>query len=152
MKKREAELLPCDYFHVVATVPAELRSLFLREQKFFYGLLMSTCIGIDDLSTARPLLPQPKSFGPAQAPCLPAFLVRQPRCERKNSLHSCKETALKPPAVPTPPAKPATSARKCCSTKQIMSKANCQRPQIAERSSTALKSLSRITKLSTLFF
>ncbi len=41
MEKRETELLPCDYFHVVATVPAELRGLFLREQKLCYGLLMT---------------------------------------------------------------------------------------------------------------
>jgi hypothetical protein len=32
--------LPCDYFHAVATVPSELRDVFLREQKCMYGLLM----------------------------------------------------------------------------------------------------------------
>lgn len=42
MQKRTAELLPCDYFHLVATVPAELRALFLREQKLCYGLLMKS--------------------------------------------------------------------------------------------------------------
>jgi hypothetical protein len=42
LQKRTAELLPCDYFHVIATVPAELRPLFLREQKLCYGLLMKT--------------------------------------------------------------------------------------------------------------
>lgn len=40
LEKREAELLPCDYFHVVATVPAQLRDAFRRDQKFLYGLLM----------------------------------------------------------------------------------------------------------------
>jgi Zn finger protein HypA/HybF involved in hydrogenase expression len=37
---RSAEILPCRYFHLVATVPSELRSLFLRHQKTLYGLLM----------------------------------------------------------------------------------------------------------------
>ena len=38
--KRQAELLPCDYFHAVATVPSELRGVFRRHQKVMYGLLM----------------------------------------------------------------------------------------------------------------
>ena len=40
LEKRQAELLPCDYFHAVTTVPAELRDAFGRHQKFMYGLLM----------------------------------------------------------------------------------------------------------------
>ena len=40
LEKREAELLPCGYFHAVATVPSELRGVFQRDQKFMYGLLM----------------------------------------------------------------------------------------------------------------
>jgi len=40
LEKREAELLPCDYFHGVATVPSELHDAFRRDQKFMYGLLM----------------------------------------------------------------------------------------------------------------
>jgi hypothetical protein len=40
LAKREAELLPCDYFHAVATVPSELRDVFRREQKYMYGLFM----------------------------------------------------------------------------------------------------------------
>ena len=40
LKQREAELLPCDYFHAVTTVPSELRDAFRRDQKFMYGLLM----------------------------------------------------------------------------------------------------------------
>lgn len=40
LEKREAELLPCGYFHGVATVPSELRDAFRRDQKFLYGLLM----------------------------------------------------------------------------------------------------------------
>ena len=42
LEKRTAELLPCDYFHLIATVPQELRGLFYREQKLCYGLLMKT--------------------------------------------------------------------------------------------------------------
>jgi Zn finger protein HypA/HybF involved in hydrogenase expression len=41
LANREKELLPCAYFHLVATVPAELRSVFLKHQKFMYGLLMN---------------------------------------------------------------------------------------------------------------
>ncbi|MEE1544733.1 MAG: transposase zinc-binding domain-containing protein, partial [Alphaproteobacteria bacterium] len=33
LKARTAELLPCDYFHVTATVPSELRPLCRRHQK-----------------------------------------------------------------------------------------------------------------------
>ena len=40
LQQREAELLPCGYFHAVATVPYELRDAFRHDQKFMYGLLM----------------------------------------------------------------------------------------------------------------
>ena len=40
LTKRRAELLPCDYFHAVATVPSELRGVFRHHQKLMYGLLM----------------------------------------------------------------------------------------------------------------
>lgn len=39
---RQAELLPCDYYHIVATVPEETRHLFLSDQKFAYTLFMKT--------------------------------------------------------------------------------------------------------------
>jgi hypothetical protein len=40
LEERQAELLPCDYFHAVATVPSELHGVFHRHQKVMYGLLM----------------------------------------------------------------------------------------------------------------
>ena len=40
LKSREIEMLPCPYFHLVATVPESLRGVFLRHQKLMYGLLM----------------------------------------------------------------------------------------------------------------
>ncbi len=40
LEKRQGELLPCVYFHAVATVPPELRDAFRRHQKLLYGLLM----------------------------------------------------------------------------------------------------------------
>jgi hypothetical protein len=40
LEARGAELLPCDYFHAVATVPSELHALLRRHQKSLYGLLM----------------------------------------------------------------------------------------------------------------
>jgi hypothetical protein len=44
LEKRQGELLPCDYFHAVATVPAQMRDLFGRNQKFLYGLLMRVSV------------------------------------------------------------------------------------------------------------
>ena len=41
LEKRQAELLPCDYFHAITTVPSELHGVFRREQKAMYGLLMT---------------------------------------------------------------------------------------------------------------
>jgi hypothetical protein len=40
LQQREAELLPCDYFHAVVTVPSQLHAAFRRQQKLLYGLLM----------------------------------------------------------------------------------------------------------------
>jgi len=42
LEKRKAQLLPCGYFHLVATVPQALRATFLADQKTMYGLLMKT--------------------------------------------------------------------------------------------------------------
>jgi hypothetical protein len=54
LKNRTAEILPCNYFHVVATVPSELRSLFLRHQKTLYSLLMKITAGaVRDLAAEK---------------------------------------------------------------------------------------------------
>src|SRR3974390_1480888 len=45
LQERQAELLPCDYFHAVVTVPKELRAVFRRNQKLLYGLLMRVSAG-----------------------------------------------------------------------------------------------------------
>ena len=42
LEKRKAQLLPCGYFHIVATVPRTIRAAFLADQKTMYGLLMKT--------------------------------------------------------------------------------------------------------------
>ena len=42
LQQRDAELLPCDYYHLVATVPEELRHAMLSDQKYMYSLLMRT--------------------------------------------------------------------------------------------------------------
>lgn len=39
--EREYDLLPIKYFHVVFTIPAELRTLFIRNQKLLYNLLFT---------------------------------------------------------------------------------------------------------------
>lgn len=42
LEARTVELLPCEYFHITATMPPELRPLCLRHQKILYGLMMKT--------------------------------------------------------------------------------------------------------------
>lgn len=42
LESRQAEVLPCGYFHTVVTVPEELRPIFLKNQKIMYGLLFRT--------------------------------------------------------------------------------------------------------------
>jgi hypothetical protein len=50
LQERQAELLPCDYFHAVVTVPPGLRAAFCRNQKLMYGLLMQvSAAAIKDL-------------------------------------------------------------------------------------------------------
>ncbi|UCG58948.1 MAG: transposase [Phycisphaerales bacterium] len=40
LEQRTSELLPCDYFHVIATIPNTLRGVFRSNQKRMYDLLM----------------------------------------------------------------------------------------------------------------
>ena len=57
LQERQAELLPCDYFHAVVTVPKELRAAFQRNQKLLYGLLMQVSAGaVKDLCAEKRLL------------------------------------------------------------------------------------------------
>lgn len=42
LRDRERDLLPVEYFHVVFTLPEELRALVLQNQRALYGLLFST--------------------------------------------------------------------------------------------------------------
>jgi hypothetical protein len=46
LEAREAEVLPCGYFHAVVTVPEELRPIFLKNQKVMYGLLFRTAADV----------------------------------------------------------------------------------------------------------
>jgi hypothetical protein len=39
---RRVQVLPCPHYHLVATVPASMRALFLSDQKTLYGLFMKT--------------------------------------------------------------------------------------------------------------
>ena len=57
LEARQAELLPCDYYHLVATVPEEMRPLFLSDQKVMYALFMRTVAGaVIDLCRDRKYL------------------------------------------------------------------------------------------------
>lgn len=58
LEARQSEMLPCNYFHIVATVPEELRSAALRHQKIIYGLLMKTAA-----DCVRKLAADPKYVG-----------------------------------------------------------------------------------------
>jgi len=42
LARRKAELLPVPYFHVVFTIPAQLNSLALQNQRVVYGILLRT--------------------------------------------------------------------------------------------------------------
>jgi hypothetical protein len=54
LQSRSTEVLPCRYFHLIATVPSELRSLFLRHQKTLYGLLIKTAAeSVRDLAAEK---------------------------------------------------------------------------------------------------
>ena len=54
LQERQAELLPCDYFHAVVTVPSELRAVFQRHQKLLYGLLMQvSAAAVKDLCAEK---------------------------------------------------------------------------------------------------
>jgi hypothetical protein len=54
LEERQAELLPCDYFHAVVTVPSELRAVFRRHQKLLYGLLMQvSAAAVKDLCAEK---------------------------------------------------------------------------------------------------
>jgi hypothetical protein len=54
LQERQAELLPCDYFHAVVTVPSELRAVFRRHQKLLYGLLMQvSATAVKDLCAQK---------------------------------------------------------------------------------------------------
>ncbi len=57
LQAKQAELLPCDYYHIVVTVPEEIRHLFLSDQKFMYALFMKTVAGaVIDLTRDRKYL------------------------------------------------------------------------------------------------
>ncbi len=58
LEERQAELLPCDYFHAVVTVPSELRAVFHRHQKLLYGLLMQV-----SAATVKDLCAQKRHLG-----------------------------------------------------------------------------------------
>jgi Putative transposase/Transposase zinc-binding domain len=54
LEQRRAELLPCDYFHAVVTVPSELRAACRRNQKLLYGLLMQvSATAVKDLCAQK---------------------------------------------------------------------------------------------------
>ena len=45
LQERQIEMLPCDYFNAVVTVPADLHAVLYRDQKSLCGLLMQVAAG-----------------------------------------------------------------------------------------------------------
>ena len=58
LEAREAELLPASYFHVVYTLPAELRDLAYQNKRVIYGLLMKAAA-----ETTLQIAADPKHLG-----------------------------------------------------------------------------------------
>ena len=54
LEKRQAELLPCDYFHAVVTVSSQMRAAFRRNQKLRYDLLVQvSAAAVKDLCAQK---------------------------------------------------------------------------------------------------
>ena len=54
LEERQAELLPCRYFHAVVTVPSQLAPVFRRNQKLLYGMLMQvSAAAVKDLCAEK---------------------------------------------------------------------------------------------------
>src|SRR3989339_59568 len=58
IEKRKDDLLPCEYFHVVFTVPSKLRELMLRNKKITYNLLFKAAS-----QTLKEVAENPKNLG-----------------------------------------------------------------------------------------
>lgn len=58
LEKRQAELLPCEYFHVVFTLPAPLANLALQNQRLMYDLLFRATA-----ETLQSIAADPKCLG-----------------------------------------------------------------------------------------
>jgi len=58
IEKRKEDLLPCEYFHVVFTIPTGLRALFLQNKEVCYDLLFSS-----SSETLKEVAKNPKNLG-----------------------------------------------------------------------------------------
>jgi hypothetical protein len=58
LEKRQAELLPCEYFHVVFTLPAQLAALALQNKRQMYALLFRATA-----ETLQSIAADPKHLG-----------------------------------------------------------------------------------------
>ena len=58
LEKRQAELLPCEYFHVVFTLPEPLAALALQNKREMYGLLFRATA-----DTLQSIAADPKNLG-----------------------------------------------------------------------------------------
>ena len=77
MEKRQAELLECDYFHVVFTLPEELAALAFQNKREMYDLLFRATA-----DTLLSIAADPKRLGAEIGFLLhPAYLGANPQLE-----------------------------------------------------------------------
>jgi len=108
IENRMDELLPCQYFHVVFTLPAELKPLMLRNKKASYDILFKAAS-----QTLKEVALNPKNLG-AEIGCIGVlhtwgqnltdhphihFIVPGGGLKKKKKWVSCKENYLLPVQV-----------------------------------------------------
>jgi hypothetical protein len=74
---REAELLPVPYFHVVYTLPSELRDIAYQNKRVIYDLLMKER---PRRRSPSPPIPSTSAHGSVSRPCCTPGARRLPTC------------------------------------------------------------------------
>ena len=75
LAEREAELLPVPYFHVVYTLPSQLRDIAYQNKRVVYNLLMKAAA---ETTLAIAAIPSASAHGSVSPPCCTAGAQRSP--------------------------------------------------------------------------
>ena len=75
LAEREAELLPVPYFHVVYTLPSELRDIAYQNKRMVYDLLMKAAA---ETTLASPPIPSASARASVSRPCCTRGARRSP--------------------------------------------------------------------------